>query len=289
MIWRKRIVALLIIAMLLSGTIEAYAWIGGKSKWVIGDIVYGNEFVIQKPSQTMFHQQTLASSDTEAMAISFPAATTVFDSAAIGETGVAIAQTSDEAVQATDTGYYKANWCFSLFSNSGGWDVGDVGALSPISSSSVMGSGLIWPYMTAPEAGTMPASINFKPYMNTSGGMSTTNITPNSSMISNTSASAPTTNASGTNGNAAWKSNPPLNYRTATKEEIQNASTMEKVWRNANLRNTVPQSYKGDVERPTWIYPSKDVLKMIDRNQVIRDSMNMTKQGANAHTLFWDL
>lgn len=275
--------------MLLAGTMQAYAWMGAKTRWVIGDIVYGNEIVMQKPSQTLFHQQTLVSSDAETMAISFPAATAAGDCTTTGDTGVAIAQTSDEAVQATDTGYYWANWCFSLFSNSGGWDVGDITAANPIHSSSVLGSGLIWPYMTAPSAGAGYTSMSFKPYLNASEGMGSTNITPNLNMIGNISSNISGPSAGVANKDAAWKSNPPVNYRTATKEEIQNTSTMEKVWRNANLRNTVPQSYNGTVDRPTWIYPSPDVLKMIDRNKVIRDSMNMTKSGAKAHTLFWDL
>jgi hypothetical protein len=286
---RKCLVALLIVAMLLSGTIQVSAWKAAKTKWVIGDIVYGNEVVLQKPSQTMFHQQTLAESDTEAMAISFPAATTTADLAAIDGNGVAIAQTADAAILGTDTGFYTANWCFNCFSNNGGLIIGDVPGVTPVLAGPMIGSGIIWPYMTAPDPAMENTAMSFKPFMNSSDVAGNITISPESGMINNTPANTSSPTVVGNNNSAAWKSNPPLNYKSATKEQIQNTSAMEKMWRNANLKNTIPQSYKGTVDRPTWINPESAAIKMTDRNKAISDAKNMTKAGEDVHTLMWDL
>ncbi|WP_231844857.1 hypothetical protein [Methanocella arvoryzae] len=282
--------ALLIIAILLAGTVQVAAWKAAKTKWVIGDIVYGNEVVLQKPSQTLFHQQTLATSDTEAIAIAFPAALSITGVAPAFQAGLTITQTSDAAILATDTGFYTANWCFNCFSNNGGWAVGDIAAMSPIRSASMVGSGLIWPYMNTPDPTAGYTVMRFKPYINSSESPGNISISPGAGLINNTVDNATSPTVVGTNNStAAWKSKEPINYKTATKEQIRNASGLERMWRNANLANTVPKSYNGSVERPTWINPSPDVLKMADRNKVLNDSLNMTRPGEKAHTLFWDL
>ena len=143
--------------------------------------------------------------------------------------------------------------------------------------------------MTPADTEAGYAKMSFKPYMNSSEGPGNVTIAPNASMIGNASANASAANASATNNTAAWKSKTPVNYRTASKEEIANTSALERMWRNANLKNIVPQSYNGTVDRPTWINPSPDVIMMTDQPKVIRDSLDMTRPGVDAHTLFWDL
>jgi hypothetical protein len=288
---RKSLVALLIVAMLLLCTAHADAWVASRSKWVIGDVVFSNEVTLWKPTQTMFHQQTLATSDTEAMAISFPAATRVFDNAIVEETGVAIAQTSDEAILSTDTGFFKANWCFNGFTNNGGLIIGDVGGVTPVLAGPMIGSGLIWPYMTAPIAPAAAVGntvMSFKPYMNSSEVAGNVTMTP-SSGVNNTAANTSSPKVVGTNNTAAWKSKTPLNYKTATKDQIKNASSMEKLWRNANVKSTMPQAYNGTVDRPNWIDPKSSVLKMSNRSKAVSDAINMTDAGEDLHTLLWDL
>ncbi|WP_424357488.1 hypothetical protein [Methanocella sp. MCL-LM] len=281
--------ALLIMAILISGTTEVSAWRAAKMKWVIGDIVFGNEVVLQKPSQTLFHQQTLAASDTEAMAISFPAAMAGTGSAVAGAPGLTIAQTSDAAILGTDTGYYTANWCFNCFSNNGGYALGDMSAMSPIRSGSMLGAGLIWPYMNTPDPAAGYTIMRFKPYINSSENTGNITISPGTGLINNTVDNATSPTAVGANNTSAWKSKEPLNYKTATKEQIQNTSALEKMWRNANLVNTVPKAYTGTVERPTRINADTSVLKMTDRDKSVTDALNMTRPGEKAHTLFWDL
>jgi hypothetical protein len=85
---------------------------------------------------------------------------------------------------------------------------------------------------------------------------------------------------------------PNRDYKNMTKTDIKNMSGLEKMYRNANLRNTVPQSHKGNVAMPEVIDPLKqpmDIIKPPNKPQVIKDSLNMTKEGTNLKTLFWDI
>lgn len=280
---RKCILALLITAIALSGATSVIAWRATEFKLVSGDIVVGAESVVQRPSQTLFHNQIHAAADTEAMAISFPATASPGSIATTGDAGINIAQTSDATVQDADTGFYKANWCYLYFTNSGGWPVGNMAAMNPLSSSAMMGSDLIWPYMTDADDRQPTSTLSYKPYIDSSPGVGNITITPNPSILNNTTESKPYSSQSGLN-----TSHP--NNKNATKELISNASTMERVWRNANLANTIPKTYKGTVERPTWIDPKpQEVLRHLNSTQVIDHSLDMTKPGTRAHTLFWDL
>lgn len=274
--------------MLLSCAIHVSAWGATRTKWVIGDVIYGNEVLVWKPTQTMFHQQTLAMSDTEAMAISFPAATAAGGLTAAGVDGLAIAQTSDAAILSTDTGFFKANWCFNGFSNNGGFVVGDMAGLTPVLAGPMIGAGLIWPYMSAPDPAIENTVMSFKPFMNSSDVAGNITMSP-SQGINNTPANTSSPTVVGTNNAAAWKTSPPLNYKNATQEQIKNVSAMEKLWRNVNAKSTIPQSYNGTLDRPGWIDPKSSVIKMGNKSKAIPDSLKMTNAGEKLHTLLWDL
>lgn len=283
MIKRKCVLALLVIVIALSGTIQVTAWKASEFRLVAGDIVVGRDIILQRPSQTVFHDQSLAASDTEALAISLPAKADA-DHIASLSTGPAIAQTSDATVTATDTGFYKANWCYMYFMNSGGWPLSGMTGMHPIRSSSVMGSGLIWPYMTpAPASAQGVSAMKFKPYIDSSNGGGNVTMALGSGIANNTSATKPHASNGGFNRSYATLKN-------ATKEQVANASTFDRVYRNANLVNTIPLTHEGSVERPTWIDRKPDqVLRQVDMTKVIDNSLNMTKPGAQLHTVFWDL
>lgn len=278
-----------IIAILIFSTIQVSAWGASNIKLVIGDIIYGNQAGVWKTNQKLFHQQTLAASDTEAFAISFPGATARNGIGAMTLGGPTIAQTSDAAILSTDTGFFQANWCFNEFTNNGGYTVGAIGGLTPAISRPMLGSGMIWPYMNTPAAMAGPTTMSFKPYMNPSSDFGNVMISPNSSMINNTPANTSSSGAAGTNNTTAGKSKTPLNYKTATKEQIDNASGMEKLWRNAKVKSPLPQSYKGTIDRPTWINPNSSVIKMTNQSKAVSDSMKMTQPDTKLHTLHWDL
>ena len=124
--WLRKwaIVALLVLILLCIG-IPAGAWKASKLGAAVGDIYFGWEWVIQRPSATLFHSQNLAATDTEALAISFPSAGNSF--------APAIAQTTAETATATDTGFFTANWCYTALTNHGGYDlVPDVSMWHPV-------------------------------------------------------------------------------------------------------------------------------------------------------------
>ena len=286
---RRLLIALLFVAMLIAGMTQAYAWGASNIKFVIGDVVYGNQAGVWKTNRQLFHRQTLAASDTEAFAISFPGASTQNKIGALALAGPSIAQTSDAAIVSTDTGFFQANWCFNDFTNNGGFTVGAVGGMRPPISGSMLGSGLIWPYMNTPGAIAGPTTMRFKPYMNSTSGLGNVTISPESGIINNTAANTSSPGAAGANSTTAGKSKTPLNYKTATKDEIQNASGMEKLYRNAKVKSPLPQSYKGTIDRPTWINPNSSVIKMTNQSKAVSDSMKMTDPGTTLHTLHWQV
>jgi hypothetical protein len=165
----------------------------------------------------------------------------------------------------------------------------------------MVGSGVSWPYMdNAPLYGE--STMTFKPAINTtedsgnvslqspivgagSGGLTGMNQTANATIPKANNV----TSTSGTNG---MSTKPNRDYKNMTKNDIKNMTGLEKMYRNTNLRNTVPQTYKGTVSRPAVIAPLEkpiDIIKPPDKPKVIKDALAMTREGADLKTLFWDL
>ena len=291
---RKWAIAALLVLVTLGLAAPATAWIGQKVGVHIDDVYFGWETVIQKPSATLFHTQNLATTDTEALAIAFPtqAGSFVFP---------AIAQTSADTSAASETGFFKANWCYTALSNLGGYDLGpDVSTWHPMKSSQMVGSGISWPYMNNAPAGSttmkFQPSVDMAPdvkYNGDSVSVSPANTTVGSGTIGGMNLSAANT-TQGNNVTAAKSTaTPNRDYKNMTKDNIKAMSGLEKMYRNANLRNTVPQAFKGGtVDNPTVIDPLKnprDIIKAPDYPKVIKDSLAMTQTGTHLKTMFWDL
>ena len=279
------IVIPLALFFVLAVALPAGAWVATKELFVADTcppIVQGTELVLQKPSATLVHQQTLASTDTEAFALDFP---TPAQAGALTFAEPDLAQTSAETVTGTQTGFFTANWCyFNLGSLPGIYHLSpDVSTWHPMKSPDPVGSGLMWPYMT-PMAAT-PAGvggIQFKPYLN-----ETPAVNAGGSLLS-TNATAGLLNTS----KNATVPKPNRDYKNMTKGDIANASGLERMYRNANLKNTLPQAYKGNTAYPTMIDPYQDPLTPIkpsDYPKVIHDSLEMLNPGQELYTLFWDL
>jgi hypothetical protein len=143
----------------------------------------------------------------------------------------------------------------------------------------------------------MAETVTFKPYINDSPGAPDTSAVMLSSNDTQAMQNGPGVNAtqavqkvaqgSGTNGQA-----PKKNYKGMTKDQIRNESSLERMYRNANLKNTVPDSYKGSTAYPTWIDPYENVLTPImppDKTRVLKEALGMCSPGQRAYTLFWDL
>lgn len=293
---RKWAIAALAVLIVLSAMTPAMAWLGSKRVVELGDMVFGVEYVIQKPSATLFHTENLAATDTEALAIAFPV------DASGNTVSPAIGQTVTDTVAASDSGFFKANWAYTANLNPGGYCLTpDCNAWHPMKSSSMVGSGISWPYMdNAPLYGE--STMTFKPAINTSpdtgnASINSPSVGPGKAGLSATNISAGNKISGASNqtpyvskGNSPTKPN--RDYKNMTKTDIKNMTGLEKMYRNANLRNTVPQTYKGTVQRPTAIDPNKkpnDVIKPPNNPQVIKDAINMTHDGTDLRTLFWDL
>jgi|AGTN01.1.fsa_nt_gi hypothetical protein len=315
-IGRLSIAVLLIMVIVIAAT-PGLAWIGSKLGVTMGDIRFGHEILIQKPSATLFHRQNTAASDVETLAISFPGAATSSAGAP------AIAQTTDSSLVSTDTGFFKANWCYTALTNLGGYDVaGDVSTWHPMADSEPLGAGVNWPYMN--QAGQEANTMKFRPAINTTpettnvnisrnqtapgnistsntslptnrstpGNLSTNRPAPVNQSVNRSATGSPPVNNSPVRQSPVTQSTPNRDYRNMTAKDIENMPGLEKLYRNANLKNTIPQSYKGTVDRPTTIAPLKnpmDIIKPVNKPQVISDSRNMTAGGTVLKTLFWDL
>jgi hypothetical protein len=292
MTFRRLWIAVFLIGLSLTATTPALAWRASKLGVTMGDVTFGNEYVIQKPSATLFHEQNTAVADAEGLAISFPAA-------ASGLTGApAIAETSDVSVAGTDTGFFKANWCYTALTNPGGYDLtSDVSTWHPMKSAKPLGSGVDWPYMN--DASLAGETMRFQPSISTTpdtedANLSQSMMSPGNVSLGNVNRSADGSSAG--NSPAKIKSGttgrPDRDYKNMTVVDIRNMSGIEKLYRNANLKNTIPVSYKGTVDRPTRIDPLEhplDIIKPANKPQVLNDSRKMTADGTRLKTLFWDL
>jgi hypothetical protein len=160
----------------------------------------------------------------------------------------------------------------------------------------MVGSGISWPYMNnAPYEGN---TMQFKPAINTSPDTSGASVkTPvvgaNGGGLAGGNISTGGAVPKLGNGNANGVSTTPnRDYKNMTRADVKNMTGLEKMYRNANMRNTVPQSHQGNVAYPTVIDTFKqpmDIIKPPNKPQVIKDSLNMTKDNTHLKTLSWDL
>ncbi|HUL62274.1 MAG TPA: hypothetical protein VLT35_04360 [Methanocella sp.] len=289
---KKWAIAILLVLMLLSQATPALGWAASKMGGVIGDIAIGDEFVVQRPSATLFHTQTAAATDTEAFALAFPTA----ESDVIGPGTTAfnlglptIAQTSTATGVATDSGFFKANWCYTSALNAGGYALcPDCTAWHPMKSPYMAGSGISWPYMNnAPLYGEAIPTMTFHPAIDTSAEQAGQPVTFRGS----SNISSPASIANATKG-ATKVATPNRDYKNMTKEDIRGMTDMEKMYRNSNLKNTMPLTYRGTIDQPSVIDPlatPMDIIKPANKPLVLKDSLAMTQAGTQLKTLFWDL
>jgi hypothetical protein len=299
---RKWAITVLVILVILSFVAPCGAWSAGKRLVTIGDMFWGGEFAKWKTTATLFHNQNQAATDTEALAIAFPNAgvTDILGNPSVATAtlgGPTIAQTVADTATASDTGFFQANWCYTAAEDPGGYALTpDISTWHPVKSSSMVGSGLVWPYMTdaTPAGGS---TMTFKPTINTTPGASNTDQPTVKSSPGNASLKGTNVTASNMSSGVSMPSfdqqRKPSYYKGMKKPEIQNLSGMDKMFRNANRKNTNTEKfYNGTVDRPTTILPMEkpvDVIKPADKTKVISDSVNMTQPGTKLRTLFWDL
>ncbi len=263
---RKWLMVALIVLIALGIMAPTLAWKASKIGISVGDFFFGDEALLQKPSATLFHTQTEAATDTEAFALNFPAtgADLVADGG-ITALGPSIAQTSAATLTAADTGFFTANWCYTSFSNLGGYDlVPDFAAWHPMNSPEMAGSGVSWPYMNnAPLYGQ--SAMQFQPAIVTSPDTSQASIAPAAGLSGSSSLIQPSTlkNAfSGITGN------------NSTGGKANNV-TMQGT--NLSANNTAAQGKNATAQGKNATAQGKNATAKAPVTTPNRDYKNMTK------------
>lgn len=301
----KRVIVVLTVLYLLAAVIPAGVSARMEARWALqsGDVLTGMDWSIQKPQAQLYHSSDNSLADSESSSITFP---TAIDLSPSQDTGIAlpsISQSVDQTASAVDTGYFHANWCYLNSPNNGGGPIvaGDPTLARPFASSQLIGSGIVFPYMT-PIA---DSNLNFKPILNSSeGAISTPGIDHDSfaPFVDSTVAFLPTnlstnmttnqTNANQTGPSMQQGARKPKINPASTATEIKNMTDLQRMERNAFVGTTMYKAYQGDVQSPTWISPNDhpaDVTKMKDHIQVNKDALNMTKSGSELTPVFWNL
>lgn len=260
-----------------------------RPEFYYGNIVAGVDFINSGMSQELFHQETLATADQGALAISFPAGP---GGASIAP---AIAQTSSSTVAATSTGLFNSNFQFCPGINLGAAPVGvgKFGVPSPVTRARFSGNSLMFPEMTV--EGNLLANGNYT-------RMQDSGITLPPPMASNAydkvrSLSYLEKNR-GVQGFSAQESGLPviLSGRTvdfeSTPAEINNTSIVDRLWRNSHQANALNNFYEGEAARPTWIAPVTNPYELIDcgvMSDAIKSGLEMTRPGKYLTPAFWNI
>jgi hypothetical protein len=278
-----------------------------EARWALqsGDVLMGTDWSVQHPQATLYHNTATTLTDSESAGISFPTSIVLSPSQGTDLALPAISQISDQTAETSDTGYFHANWCFLNSLNNGGGplDASDPTSTHPYGSSRMIGSDVLFPYMT-PIA---DAQVNFKPIINSSdmataipdmNDQSTTPVkistaaflpTNTSENVSTDQTGNQSVNRTGTSTQQVRK---PRIDPASTASEIKNMTDLQRMDRNAFLGTTMYKAYQGNVSSPTWIDPNQhpaDVTKMKDHIQTNKDALNMTKSGSKLYTVLWDL
>lgn len=281
------LVALLLFAMLVPPLASATEY---RPELRYGNIVAGVDFVDSSMSQDLFHSQTLAATDEEAMAISFAPGP--------GGKGPApsIAQASTGTVAATSTGFFQSNFQFCPVTNLGAVPVGvgQFGKPYPVTAARFAGKSLLFPEMVV--RGNLLAEGDFDK-MVTSGVTLPPQQSTGNAHDSIWGLHYLEANRSATSFSARDKGLPViLSGHTidfvATPALINNTSIVERLWRNSHQANSLNYLYEGEAAYPVWIAPVKNPLELIDCGvgaEAIKSGLELTRPGKYLTRSFWTL
>lgn len=269
-----------------------------EARWALqtGDILTGEDISIEHPTSVLFHQQAMSASDLESLQLSFPG-TLDFNVAGSPGDGVGLAlpsisETADRTISQSSTGYFKANWAYMAdmaAANAGSSPLGaSFGNIQPFKSGRMIGSGLLWPYMTP-----LPAASSFSPKLSIQS-MSIDNDLFNASRIMRSIANSTAANAS--SGTAASNASqevrkPPVNP-ASTAAQIKDMPDMERLLRNAFIGSTMYKAYEGPTQYPEWIDPydnGRGVFDQINMSHILSLAHSETLPCTHIAPVFWDL
>jgi len=249
----------------------------------VGDITFGSDVMTTGLSQSVFHQQTLASTDGEAAAVAFENDRPV----------PTITQASDQSVAATSTGFFQADLPFYPCLNNGASPVGigQIGVPYPVTTADFSGSDIMFPEMTNQgnllNDSKLVSMNSTRKTLPSPGSTATGNLQTlydrqgiNNSGLNAKDANMPVILSSQT-----------FNF-DAEPDQINNTSLVERLWRNSHVGKLMDNAYEGDTAGPNWIMPYQDpydLMQMHCPGNVIKYSLEETKPGANLIRSFWEL
>lgn len=255
-----------------------------------GNVVFGQDFVNNGMSQDLFHQQTLAATDTEALSISLPADTgggTTFSPS--------ISQTSSGTTVATSTGFFEANYLGTPGLNFGAAPVGvgQSGVSSPVSTAKFSSKAVFYPEMVV-QGNLLNESQRAKLNV-TRMSLPPGKANGASGTLQKLAAMEAKNDAEGFDARDA---NLPVILSGMTidsdaePDQINNTSILERLWRNTHQGAILDYAYEGDTAWPTWIAPVKNIYALIDcgdQTETIDKALQMTQSGRCLTTAFWYL
>jgi hypothetical protein len=277
---RHAIVALLLYLALVASLPIAMAEFEVRQELRSDGLLYNNEFILLPITSTLFHQENLAATDTEAFAFS------PLTSAAGG--GFALGQTSDRTIAATQTGFFEVIIPYELIEEYPG---------------EIIGNGLNWVANAEPItfAGLPQNTMMIFPSMaeiiripnGTGNGTDSYTINANNSIPyypGNMMLAKNVTNEQGENETVLEPV--PRDYMTliASQEEVANRTIMERMWRDVHLKYNLDRAYVGETCYPDLIYPIREtytLMTFIPDNTSIRDALKIIRPGERLRRIFW--
>ncbi len=253
---------------------------------IYGNTVFGLDFINSGMSQELLHRNTLATTDQEALAISFPVGPGI---------APAIAQTSSGTVTAASLGFFASNFQFCPAVNIGApaVGVGQFAAPYPVTTAKFSGHSLMFPEMTV--EGNLLGNGNLSQMVDT--GITLPPSQANNAYAGVRGLSYLEKNQSAQGFEAREKGLPViLSGHTvdfeATPDQINNTSIVDRLWRNTHQANALNYLYEGEAARPVWIAPAKNPYELIDcgiASDAIKSALEMTRPGKFLTRAYWSL
>jgi hypothetical protein len=276
---RYAMIALVISIVLTASIPQSTAEFEFRKEIRAGDLLFNSETTIMPLIRSLFHQETVATTDTEAFAMS-PLSSTA------GE-GLTIAQTSADTAVATRTGVFVALLPFLRIDEYPGTTIGDglnwVAKAEPITFAGLpKNTMMVFPGMD------LIKRMDNAPGEDFSYVIDTTNSCP---FLPGNVLDVKTV-PNGRGGNETVFERKPKDYMTliATPEQVANKTIMERMWRNVHLNYNLDRAYVGETCYPSLIDPLKnpfELTPMVPDNRSISDSLNMTQPGKHLLRVFW--
>ncbi len=277
--------------MLLCVVLLPYGTFASESRpeFRCGDTVFGVDAITGGMAQAIFHQQTLATDDEEALAIDFPAMS--------GDTiaSPSIAQISTDMITAASTGFFFSNFQYYPVVNVGAVPVGvgQFGKVSPVEMAPFIGKSVMYPEMVV--KGNLLGKGDFPTMINTGFSFPPAQAAVANDTVWKLGKTESEQNAQGLNaidkGLPVILSGHAFDF-VSTPAQISKASTVMRLWRNVKQGSMLNYMYEGDAAFPTWIAPVKNPLQLIDCGEgsaAIKNALEMTRPGKFLQRSFWSL